>query len=656
MEIRDGAGGQSRMQVAQRMLQPQDSPLIKELSAKFKLRFFRFSKNAERVEAFDGAFRRGGSTDLGRSLEQIAGELSSVPLAGVVLISDGADNRSANLDKTADLLRARGVPVYAIGIGSPRFSRDSEILRVSTPGKVLKGTTVEADVSVVSTGYSGRRSRLEVFDGGRQVQSREIELGGDGEVKNYKVSFSGQTVGPGNYRFRLTPFPDDVVPENNEQGAFIEVEDEKPQVLYVEGEPRWEYAFIRRAMLEDKNLRLVALLRQANGKFLGQGESESASIMEKGFPTGKPELFRFKAIILGSVEASFFTFDQLRMISDFVSQRGGGFLMLGGKNSFGEGGYRNTPVEELLPLNIREASGFKELEFKARPTSYGFLHPALRLSSSEEQNRKRWDSAPALSGFNPTFGLKPGATLLAKSGATDSRGESADILAFQRYGKGKSMALAAADTWRWKMGLDHADNMHPLFWKQMLRWLVSDAPGAVSASTDKPSYSRDDSVTVRVEANDDSFLPVNDAQAVARIRAPSGEIRAVQLAWDVEKDGAYSASFEPPEEGVHEIFAEAAQGAKPLGAAKAYFQVAESAEEFHDAALNAEGLKRLSEATGGRWYSPDDAGALAEDISYTDSGVFRMEEKDLWDMPFLFLLLVGFISAEWILRKRKGLP
>jgi len=388
-------------------------------------------------------------------------------------------------------------------------------------------------------------------------------------------------------------------------------------------------------------------------------EVEVPEILAKGFPADKADLFKYKAIILGSVEASFFTFDQLRMISDFVSQRGGGFLMLGGKNSFGQGGYINTPLEDVLPLNLgrsaNEIPAFQDLEYKVRLTSYGLQHAIGRLSLSEDQNRKRWEQAPTLVGFNPTSGLKPGATALAQGSAPDARGQNPVILAFQRFGRGKSVAFTAASSWRWRMGLEHSDNFHELFWKQMLRWLVSDVTDPVTVTTEKQSYSLDESAVLRAETNDAAFMPINNAQLTARVKSPSGEFTATTLTWDVEKDGIYSGTFKPQEEGVHEVTVEAFQGSKSLGASKASFLVAESVEEFHDAAMNAGLLRRLSSETGGRYYSSGDLRSLPDDISYIEKGASRLEDKDLWDMPFLFLLLAGLISGEWILRKRKGL-
>jgi uncharacterized membrane protein len=662
MEIRDGEEGQSRLEIEKHLLKPAGNSFLNELEKKFKVRFFRFASSAERVPGFEDLPRHGNVTSLERTLNQVVAELGNSPISGVVLITDGADNASTNLKAATAQLRSRSIPVYPVGIGSPDFSRDTEVTRVSTPKKVLKDAMIEADVSVRSKGYAGRRAKLTVKERDRLVQSQEIALGSDGEVKTYKVNFSSETPGPKIFSFRVEPFQDEVISENNDQSVLIRVADEQPQILYTEGEPRWEYGFLRRAVKEDKNLRLITLLRQADGKFYRQGlPQENPLMLEKGFPTEKSELFNYKAIIFGSVEASFFTFDQLRLVSDFVSQRGGSFLMLGGKSSFGQGGYINTPLEDLLPINLRFGQGtadvpeYQDLEYKLQLTGYGFLHPVTRLSLNEADNRKRWESVPSLIGLNPTTGAKPGATILAQGSIPDTRGQRPVVLAFQRFGRGKATALATESTWRWRMELDHSDNMHELFWKQMLRWLVSDAPDPVNLETEKHSSSLEEAVVVRAEVHDSAFLHLNNAQVTARIKAPSGQVTQVPMNWEVRREGHYSASYKPQEEGIYEISAEAVQGTKSLGLAKANFRIAESTEEFHNAALNVDLLKSLASDTGGRYYSHREAQDLAEDISYVENGASRVEERDLWDMPILFLLLVGFVSTEWMLRKRKGM-
>jgi uncharacterized membrane protein len=660
MEIRDGEEGQSRLEEERQLLRPEGNSFLNELGKKFKLRFFRFSNGAERVESFQDLPRHGNLTDLARSLDQIAGEMGNAPVSGIVLVTDGADNHSSDLPATAEQLRARKIPVYPVAIGSASIRRDTEVLRVTIPKKVLKDALIEADVAVSSRGYAGRRTRLVVKQAERTLQSQEITLGGDDEVKTHKVTFSCEGAGPKILTFRIEPFRDELVPENNDQDALVRVEDVQPKILYVEGEPRWIYGFVRRAVAEDKNLSLITLLRQAEGKLYRQGV-ESEAVLKKGFPVDKAELYPFKALILGSIEASFFTFDQLRLISDFVSERGGSFLMLGGRNSFGQGGYINTPLEDVLPVSLRSSGRDsvppldREMEFKAQLTGYGLTNPITRLSPNEQENKKRWDSAAPLVGYNPTAGAKAGATVLASVDLGARGGGDPVLLAFQRFGRGKSVALTTDGVWRWRMEQDSRDNFHELFWKQLLRWMVSDVPDSINVESEKHSYSLDESVVLRAEAHDDSFVSLNDAQVTANIKSPSGQITSVPLLWELRKEGVYAARFKPEEQGVYDVTADFYRGDKKIGSAKANFRIAESFEEFHNAALNSDLLDRLAATTGGRRYSPRDLHNLPEDISYVDSGSFRVEEKDLWDMPLVYLLLVGSMAAEWILRKRKGL-
>jgi uncharacterized membrane protein len=484
-------------------------------------------------------------------------------------------------------------------------------------------------------------------------------LGDTGEVKSFQLIFPGGAPGAHVYNFRVDPLPDEQFRENNELDVLVGVHEAQPPILYVEGEPRWIYGFLRRAASGDKSLRLVTLLRQADGKFLRQGV-ESSATLEKGFPSEAQELFRYSALILGSVEASFFTFDQLRLVSEFVSRRGGGFLMLGGRSSFAQGGYANTPVEDLLPLGIRlrpgaDIEGHRELEFKSQLTSYGFEHPVTRISVDGAENRKRWDETPALVGINLTSGAKPGATVLATARTVEPGGPSPALLAFQRFGRGRSMALTTGSVWRWRMEKDHRDNFHEAFWRQMLRWLVAEVPAPVVVVPGKPSYSLEEPVVLAVEARDAEFLALNNARVTAEVQAPSGQTTTVPVSWEAGEDGHYSALFKPLEEGIHQVSVEAFVGDTSVGRASEYFRVAESVEEFHGAELNADLLRSLSRESGGRYYTPDEAKKLVEDISYVDNGASQIEEKPVWDMPFLFLLLVATMCGEWAIRKKWGL-
>jgi len=638
---------------------PEGSPLLTGLEEKFKLRFFRFSRDVQRVDGVSELTYSGAQTHIGDALERASDELAAVPLAGLVLVSDGADNSHAVLSETLLALKARSLPVYTVGLGLDRFSRDIELSRVEAPRTVLKGSSLVVDVAISQRGFSGARVRLDVEDSGRIVNSREVELSTEGDVSTVRVDFTASDAGPRLFRFRVQPQPGEMVTQNNQQETLILVEDRREKILYFEGEPRFELKFIRRGVVEDENLQVVVLQRTAENKFLRLDVSDGEELAA-GFPKTREELFRYRGIILGSVEASFFTYDQLRMIADFVSQRGGGFLMLGGRRSFSAGGYAGTPVADVLPVTLQEFDGEEGepffAEVKVEPTALGKTHAVTQFAGGVEESVTRWEQLPPLTTLNPIYQIKPGATTLL----TGQSSESSDpqvVLAFQRYGRGKSLAFTVHDSWQWQMHADMTleDMTHETLWRKLLRWLVSYVPDPVTVTTEKDRYSPLEPVTLTAEVDDDTFIKVNNAEVVAEVKTPSGESIDLPMEWTVDTDGEYRASFLPQEKGLYEIRVGAQRAGTVLGEASSYVLATDLDDEYFGAEMNTTLLQRIAEDTGGRFYTTDNVAQLAEDMSYVEGGTSVREERDLWDMPALFLLVVALVATEWSYRKARGL-
>ena len=640
------------------------SALAKALSDKFMLRFFRFSESAERL-ADPGALAFGGArTQVGTALERSADELSNVPVAGLVLVSDGADNSNEALSDTLLDLQARKIPVYTVGLGRERFTRDIEVTRVEAPRSVLEGSSLVVDVTISQRGFAGETVRLDVEDEGRIVNSREIELSDDSEATTVQIHFTATDPGARVFRFKVATEPGEMVTQNNEREQLIFVQDARPKILYFEGEPRFELKFVRRAVADDDNLQVVCLQRTAENKFLRLDVDDSEEL-SSGFPKTREELFRYRGIILGSVEASYFTHDQLRMIADFVSQRGGGLLVLGGRLALSEGGYAGTPVAEVLPVVLSPQNERSEAEealgpsffasLSVTPTAFGATHPVTQFDPDIEASAERWDTLPPLSTLNDVQRVKPGATtLLTGSGPEVSE---QPVLVFQRYGRGKALALTVNDSWQWQMHYDIPleDMTHELFWRKLLRWLVSYVPDPVVVTTEKSRYAPGESVIIRAEVDDDRFLKVNNAQVTANVRTPSGERSDIPMEWTVDKDGEYRASFLPEEKGIHEITVSAKREGVELGSAVGFTESGDLDDEYFQAEMRAPLLERIANETGGRFYTPETVERLPEDMSYTEGGTTIRERRDLWDMPVIFLLLMILMGAEWGYRKQRGL-
>ena len=231
------------------------------------------------------------------------------------------------------------------------------------------------------------------------------------------------------------------------------------------------------------------------------------------------------------------------------------------------------------------------------------------------------------------------------------------VLAFQRYGRGTSIALTIQDSWLWQMHSDVPleDQGHEAFWKQMLRWLVDGVPDAVSAATDQEQVEPGESVRLVATVQDSTFIEVNDASVTARITSPSGMVEEVPLEWTVEEDGEYTAEFRPTELGDFEIDLEVLRGERELGSDVTYIHATPSDREYFSSARRTQVLQRIAEDTGGQFYTPETIESLPEDITVTGAGVTLVEEHDLWDMPVLFLLMLFLMGAEWGFRRIRGL-
>lgn len=663
MQVADHAGGPRSGFVLDQFGRP-DSPLLTELGKRFSLRVYRFSSSAERLQARDDLTFQGTGTRLGDAMTRAADELSGLPVAGLVVVTDGSDNAERTIDGTLGDLKSKAVPVFTVGVGAERLTEDVQVTRVDLPRRVLKGTALVIDVVVTQTGYAGRKVPLVVEDGGRMISTQEITLPPDGESETVRVRFKAIENGPHVFRFRVPALEGETVPQNNQRDLLTDVYDGRQKILYLEGEPRPEPKFARLATEKDDNIQLVLLQRTAEAtvrvpdKFLRLGVDDGEELVN-GFPTTREELYQYRSIILGTIEAGAFTPDQQRMLEDFVDVRGGSLLALGGRRSFAEGGWAGTPLANALPVEFDR--GVKPpldppLEVAVRPTPAGASHPATQITDSEAGSAAKWRDLPTLTIVNGLGAVKPGANVLLTG--IDGRGREQVVLAHQRYGRGKGLVLVPQDTWLWRMhaSMPVEDLTHFLFWQRLTRWLVDGVPDRVMASTSPDRVERGEPVTITAEVLDKEYQGINDGRITAQVMAPSGAIEEVPLDWTVEQDGEYRGRYTPTEDGVYRaVIRGQARDGTDAGRGQLNFRVAPSDAEYFDAAMRAPLLKRIAEETGGRFLEAGDSSQLPDAISYSGSGITVVEEKDLWDMPILLVLLLSLMGGEWLYRRHKGL-
>jgi hypothetical protein len=248
--------------------------------------------------------------------------------------------------------------------------------------------------------------------------------------------------------------------------------------------------------------------------------------------------------------------------------------------------------------------------------------------------------------------------VLAELNASGKR--KSPLLITENYGRGRTALFATSGSWRWKMLQDHTDRTHAMFWGQMMRWLVTDAPGRVMASTPRTVLADDTKVPLRAEVRDKSFKPLSNVRVEARIVGPEGTATSVEMNPAPLEEGIYTAEYtaEKPGSYVAEVVVQQPEGAKPepddVGRDVLTFRREDGVAENFRVAQNRELLEKLAEQTGGRYYTAADMGKLPEQISFSEAGITTRETKDIWDMPIVFLLALSLRSMEWLLRRKWG--
>ncbi len=650
MALKDAGG--SREDAAKAVL---NNGLLKALGERFQIRLYKFGKEPERVPNLDQIGATTSATRIGDTLERVMAESSSLPLGAIVLLSDGADNAGGIDLPTIAAIRRQRIPVHTIGFGREHPEKDVEVTDVVAPSRALPQSKLTATVTLQSYGFSGQKARLSIRDSGKVLASQEITLAADGQLQSQNVVFNCGDAGPRTLEIGVEPLPGEENTQNNRVTRLVSVEARHPRILYMEGEPRWEFKFARRALDDYKQIELISILRTTQNKLYTQGTPDPPDKGEvaDGFPTKPEDLFRYDALMIGSVEASYFTPTQQQMIHDFVDRRGGGLLFMGGRATLSDGGYQGSPLADLVPTYLPEGKGTFHRDFTGEElTPEGAQSVICRLSDNPAQNLDIWRKMPQMANYQEVGDKKPGATVLLESTPAGKR--KFPLLVIENYGRGRTMLFATEGSWRWKMWLPHDDKTHATFWQQIYRYLVTDSPGQVVASTPKSVLADDTRVPIRVEVKDKQYKPATNASVQARFLSPDGTSATMQLSPAPLEEGVYAGEWtaEKPGSYVADILAGSDQ--EEIGHDVLTFRREDGvAENFHTS-QNRELLEKLSEQTGGRYYKPEEASKLANEISYSEAGITSRETRDLWDMPIVFLLVVGIRASEWLLRRRWG--
>lgn len=617
-----------------------------DASLNLNVRHYEMGAGATSVASFAESTASRESTSIAASLTAVLQEARFSPLAAVILSSDGADTSGGISADDLSEIAAFGVPVHTLAVGRETMAEDIEMAEISLPGKVLPGSTLAARVSIRHDGAAS--TQIKIYDGENLLALEPVELPAGAGVFNTWINVALPEAGHHQLKFSIDGNEGETELRNNSRSALVEVANQSYRIMYFEGEPRWEYKFLRRALGNDEDLEIASLLRVSPNKFYRQGIA-SPEELENGFPQTRAELFAFDALIIGSVEAASLTTEQQAIIRDFVSVRGGSLLMLAGPSGLGNGGWGQSGIADVLPARLPPST--TDTFFRKRAvvslTPQGADTQMLRLADDDDANRQAWTALPEIADYQVVGDMKPAATTLL-SARTDIGPQ--PLLLTQPFGRGHTYILATGGTWRWQMSMPLEDQSHETFWRQMLRALVASSPTNVSFSAGVGTG--ETNVELRAEFRDEAFLPVDDIGVTAVASHEDGGTWSIELQPSAAEPGVFVADFVPDSSGSWYFEAVAQRDDEPVAVSRASVHYESGQAEHFNIRRNSTLLRNLAEATGGQYLEAADLDSLPELLRYGSSGITEHQYRAIWDAPAVFLLLLMLKASEWLLRRR----
>jgi uncharacterized membrane protein len=640
--------GSSRETDALKSLQ---NGVIADLQKNFQTRVYTFDTRISRVSNLAQIQPTAPATHIGESLKELVSETSDLPVGAVLLLSDGADNSGGIGRETIAELRSRRIPVHTVGFGVEQISHDVEIDGAALAPRALAKSRMSATVTLHQRSFAGQKATLSVRDGQKLLASREITFAGDGKTQTETLLLNAGDAGAKDLTFSIAPLPGESNTADNSVTHLVNVESNKRRILYVEGEPRWEYKFIRRAEDDDPIVEIASMLRTTENKIYRQGIKDPQELAD-GFPNDAKDLFQYQGIILGSVEAGYFTPAQQDLIRQFVDRRGGGLLLLGGRFALADGGWAGSPLADVFPIVLpNHNKTFHREPATVELTPAGVNSLICRLTDNPQQNAERWKTLPYLMDYQEAGTPKPGAVVLAdlKTG-----GRALPLLITENYGRGRTAVLATSGTWRWQMSLPAGDPTHTMFWQQLLRWLVADTPGHVVASVPSHMLYDDGRIKFTAQVRDVDYLPAPDATVQAHVMGPGGLTATVDMTPVPDSPGTFQAGWNADQPGSYLAEVVAQRGGQDIGRDVVTFERMDGvAENFHTE-QNRALLEQLASETGGNYWRPQNLSKLASEIPYSQAGITIRDTKPLWNLPAVFLVILALLFSEWLLRRKWG--
>lgn len=693
LQIKDPQTGKPRSEQLQQLLtaadnkQNEETPprWLSDLEQNFSVRKYSLDTHAHARSSLAQLQFAGTSSNLVTSLNELNQRFQKLPLAGILVLTDGISADDASQLETS-------VPIYPVPLGQSAQATDLAITKTSVSYSPFEDAPIRILADLSATQCLQKQITAQLLDpAGKVVETIIREVSQPEQQFQIRFQVKPEETGVAFYRIRTSvnlPEGSEATLVNNERTLKVDRGRKAHRVLYVSGRPNWEFKFLRRALQEEEHIQLIGLIRiakketkfdfrsrdgeEGNALYRGFDEknekdlerydqpvfvrinTQSPDELKDGFPKTEAELFQYETVIIDDLEAAFFTHDQIELLTRYVSERGGGLVMLGGQECFQQGGYDKTDFQRLLPVYFSHSAGPKsatDVQFEL--TRDGWLQPWLRHQKQEQDEQKRLSEMPAFKTINRVDSTKPGALLAAE--ARSSPRSAVPAIASQRYGLGRVTAVMIGDLWRWRLKEDSQDPQLYKAWRQMLRWMTTDVLEPVTLQVAE-SEAGQTGAKIKVQVRDPEFQKRSDYRITLKIKTPAQETIELTAEPVADQPGEYESLYLPGPTGGYTVSAAVTGPEGKTTTINGGWVHAPEHREFRSVQPDLALLEQLAKDSQGEIVSPSGLGQFVNSLKQRDLPVMEETTTPLWHHPWVLLVVLGCLFGEWSLRRWKGLP
>jgi len=606
---------------------------------------------------------KAGSTNIPQITSQILGQLSGKPISALLLLSDGRDTQRTSSQAAIQELKRRAIELITVPIGRDHLPFSIELAQGTTPHQAFVGDPVTVSAKLITSENPNplvRHVRLyEVGPDGRVLLTqKKVSIPAGKSVLPLRLTWRPKA--PGRYHIQMVirkahgefspPVPGW---KRHELSLTTQAVKAKIKILYVDGYPRWEYRYLKNDLAREKTTLLSCLLLSADNHF-----AQAGNIPIRRFPETQSEMDQYDVLILGDVDPDYFSQRQMKIIAHFVGDHGGGFLMIAGPE-YSPRAYRGTPIARLLPVIIGNPADaamapVEDIPFGLRLTAAGRRSMLFHFFSSEAANLREVANLPPLYWYQPVAGLAPSATALAMVAGRQISARDIPAIVIGRYGAGRTMFSAIADTWRWRTY--HGAPIYKSYWLEMMRTLAQSRlfqhKRAVAMQTAERRAVVGQSVAVTVRVNRINLLSSLPHQLTMAVKGPGGRLEAPLLA-EPDNPGVFRALVHIWAAG-HYTFS-LRPGQLPVNSPTLQISAIAPQTEFVNPRADITAMARWAQAAHGQMLLPSAFSMAGRYIPDRSVENLLVNSHQIWNKPWALALLVGLLTVEWLMRKRAGL-